>query len=63
MTPPAAQRMQQQPVEIVALGVPMPQHMREPSMGYPNNVAYLGQAVDERLHQWLDVVVREHRRA
>ena len=64
VTPPAAQCMQQQPVEIVALGVPMPQHMREPSMGYPNNVAYLGQAVvDERVHQWLDVVVREHHRA
>ena len=43
--------------------MPMPQHMREPSMGYPDNVAYLGQAIDERLHQWLDVVLREHRRA
>ena len=53
MTPPAAQGMVQQPVEIVALGVPVPQHMREPSIGYPNNVAYPGQAVDERLHQWL----------
>ena len=48
MAPPAAQRMPQQPVEVVALGVPAPQHMREPAMGYPNNVLYPGQPVGSR---------------
>ena len=46
MAPPALQHMPQQPVEVVALGVPMPQHVREPTMGYPNNVLYPGRAVD-----------------
>ena len=45
LTPPVPQGMQQQTVQVVALGVPVVQHMREPSMGYPNNILYIGQAV------------------
>lgn len=45
MSPPALQRMPQEPVEVVALGVPVLQRMREPTMGYPNNALYPGQAV------------------
>ena len=45
MAPPALQRMRQEPVEVVALGVPLPQYVREPTMGYPNNVLYPGHAV------------------
>ena len=48
MAPPAAQRTPQQPVEVVALGEPVLQHMREPAMGYPNNVLYPGQPVGIR---------------
>lgn len=45
LTPPMPQGMRQQTVQVVALGVPVFQHMREPAMGYPNNVLHLGQAV------------------
>ena len=45
MTAPALQGMQQQPVEVVALGVPAPPYMGEPTMGHPNNVVYPGRAV------------------
>ena len=44
MVPPALQGMQQQPVEVVPLGVPVLQHM-EPAVGHPNNVLYPGRAV------------------
>lgn len=64
MTPPALQGMQQQPVEVVALGVPAPQHMRGPAVGYPNNVIYPGQAVvltDAKLGQLLRSILRGYR--
>ena len=40
------------PVEVVALGVPAPQHVAEPAMGYPNSVLYPGQPVGSR-SEWL----------
>lgn len=46
MAPPARQRMQQQPVAVLALGVPVAQHVGEPATGYPNNALYAGQPVD-----------------
>ena len=45
MTPPKEQRVRQQPVAVVALGMPVLQDTREPAMGYPNNALYPGQAV------------------
>ena len=45
MTAPALQGMQQQPVEVVALGVRAPPYMGEPTMGHANNVVYPGRAV------------------
>ena len=45
MTALALQSMQQEPVEVVVLGVPAPPYMGEPTMGYPNNVVYPGRAV------------------
>ena len=42
MARPALQRMQQPPIQVVALGMPMPQLVREPAMGYPNNFFYPG---------------------
>ena len=66
VTPPAQQGMQQQPVEIVALGTPMPQRMQEPTMGYPNNLAYPGQEPHptyEQVREVLDEVLRDFRRS
>ena len=45
MNPPKVQRMQQQPVAVVALGTPVAQDTRAPAVGYPNNALYPGQAV------------------
>ena len=44
-TPPARQRIMQQPTEVGALGMPVPQHTQEPAVGYPNNIVYPGQRV------------------
>lgn len=63
VTPPAQQGMQQQPVEVVALGTPALQRIHEPTMGYPNNVAYPGQEVDmtdERMREILDIVMMKY---
>ena len=62
LIPPAQQGMPQQPVEIVALGNPVPQHMQEPTLGYPNNLAYPGQepyTTDEEIQAILDSVLRD----
>ena len=40
--------MMQQPTEVVALGVPAPQHTQEPAVGYPNNTVYAGRRLDPR---------------
>lgn len=48
-TPPAQQRMPQQPLQVVALGVPLQHHAREPALGLPNNVFYPGHAVGTSL--------------
>ena len=48
MVPPARQRIMQQPTEVVALGVPAPQHTQEPAVGIPNNTVYAGRRVDPR---------------
>ena len=48
MTPPARQRVLQQPTEVVALGVPAPQHTEDPAVGIPNNTVYAGRRVDPR---------------
>ena len=66
MTPPVQQGMPQQPVEIVALGTPMPQRVHEPTMGYPNNLAYPGQephSTDEQIREILDRVLVDFRRS
>ena len=63
MTAPVAQRIQQQPVEVTALGVPAPPFMGEPTMGYPNNAVYPGQQVrltDAQLDELLVGVMRRH---
>ena len=56
--------MQLQPVTVVALGVPALQSMREPAMGYPNNVVYPGMDVaarNARLHEIFVEVTRARR--
>lgn len=66
VTPPAQQGMQQQPVEIVALGNPMPLRMHEPTIGYPNNLAYPGQEPHltyEQVREVLDMVLIDFRRS
>ena len=63
MTARALQRIQQQPVEVTALGVPALPYMGEPTMGYPNNAVYPGQQVrltDAQLDDLLVEVTRKY---